>query len=546
MAFSAAFEISVVMLIYGIISIFTSGDVSSVFVLNVLEYAGYNAESNSLGNVPMFTLFFFVVSIFIRLANSYFQIIFSVKQEYLISKSLLNSYVGKDLVWFTNNNSIDLLKNILSEVSIIIYSGLLPIMSIATNSILALFMFIALAYVDPIGTVIVVGVIFLFYLYVSLAFKPSLVKMGSQRFIDNELKFKTINDLFNSIKETKHYNLESFFVKKFKSAALSFCKNQSNSMALAMTPRFMIELIFFGSIITIFVFFANDRNSLEQFVPTISLYLVAGYRVLPAFQSIYSSFSQVQYVYQSSEKIYNDISNISSKKIEGGLNSFSGFKKITLESLSFSYNDGKQVLNNLNYDFYAGKSVSIVGRSGIGKSTFLDVILGLLETNSGRILVDGIEINNNNLLSFRKLISYVPQKSYMLDSSISKNIVFGLNENQIDFYLLKKSAQIACLDDFLDIDSIEDFEMKVGDSGSKLSGGQRQRIGIARAIYRKPEVIILDEGLNAVDQRLERKIIKNIINQGITFIQVSHSQTNNDLMDKIAELSNGELIERAD
>ena len=288
---------------------------------------------------------------------------------------------------------------------------------------------------------------------------------------------------------------------------------------------------------------ANVGNFINA-IPIISLYVFAGYRLIPAFQKIYSSITQLRYSTTPINKLYEDFSQLEKKKLTDSLDKFDLNKKISLKDIVFFYpGASKPLFNGVNLDISAGDSVGIIGSSGSGKTTIVDIILGLLQPQRGSLEIDNKKMNINNISNWQKYVGYVPQNIFLLDDSISNNIALGIEKKKIDQKAIESAAKLADLHNFVINDLPNKYETIIGESGTRLSGGQCQRIGIARALYHQPSVLILDEATSALDIDTENKIMDLIFKIGNhkTIIMITHRINSLKNFKKIISIRDGKI-----
>ena len=278
--------------------------------------------------------------------------------------------------------------------------------------------------------------------------------------------------------------------------------------------------------------FITDRDNIASYLPLLSMYVLALYRLLPSINRILDSYNKILFNFRSLEIIYNDI-NIQTKNL--GNNAIDFNEKIELRNINFGYGN-KEVLSNVNLTIYKGDKIAFIGESGSGKSTLVDLIISLLTPRSGEIYIDSTKLSDINLKSWRKKIGYIPQQVYLFDGSVADNVVFG---RVYDEEKIKYCLKLANIYDFLK--SKDGINTQVGDSGVALSGGQRQRIAIARALYGDPEVLVLDEATSALDNITEQKIMEEIyqISQGKTLLIIAHRLSTIEKCDVIYKIQNG-------
>jgi ABC-type multidrug transport system fused ATPase/permease subunit len=311
-----------------------------------------------------------------------------------------------------------------------------------------------------------------------------------------------------------------------------------------------MEVIAFGGIISVVLYLLASARGFQDALPIIGLFAFAAYRIMPALQNIFASITTIRFYVHSLDVLYEDIYSFEdksytttySKKKFPPLNLK---KELKLEEISFSYpGTRKPVIDNLNLKIYSNTSVAFVGKTGVGKTTIADIILGLLRPSSGRILIDGVEITDENLHEWQKNLGYIPQDIYLLDDTVTRNIAFGVPDEKIDMNIVKSAAQIANIHNFVIEELSNGYQTVVGERGVRLSGGQRQRIGIARALYHNPGVLILDEATSALDGSTENEVFEAINNiaRTKTLIIIAHRLTTVRDCDVIYILKDGKMV----
>ena len=284
--------------------------------------------------------------------------------------------------------------------------------------------------------------------------------------------------------------------------------------------------------------------SFNSAIPILSLYVFACYRLMPALQQIYTSFTKLTFVGPSLDQLHNNFKNLKPFNHSQDKNKLSFNKKIILKNIFFNYpNTSRTALKNINLSIPAKSTVGLIGPTGSGKTTTVDIILGLLEAQKGTLEVDEQVITKYNSRDWRRSIGYVPQYIYLADDSVAVNIAFGVEPNNIDYAAVEKAAKIANLHEFVMDELPKQYQTKIGERGVRLSGGQRQRIGIARALYHNPKVLILDEATSALDNQTEKAVMDAISNlsKNITIILIAHRLNTVKKCDKIYLLEKGEL-----
>jgi ABC-type multidrug transport system fused ATPase/permease subunit len=484
-----------------------------------------------------------VTSILFKAITLYFQTRFIHICDYNFSKRVIENYLHQPYSWFLNRNSSDLAKSILSEVGLVVGGSLAPLMDLMSQIIFCFFIFSLLIYVNPIVTINVILIFGISYLFVYIISKAYIKKIGDIRFEQNRLRFITVSESFGAVKELKLSRSEQIYVEKFSKIAKTFAKANAAASLVSQLPRYFFEIIAFGGAVLLILFFMTQDKNLENVLPVVSLYVLAGYRIMPIMQKAYSNLNSLKFYSSALNNFFDDLKSLQKYNTNNeGQNSLTFDKAITLNNISYKYpNSSKEVLKNIHLTIPARKSLGIAGLTGSGKTTFVDIVLSLLNPQKGTLEVDGQVIDKNNIKSWQSCIGYVPQHIYLADDTILANIVFGNKIINID--RIEEVAKIANLHEFVINDLPEKYQTIIGERGVRLSGGQLQRIGIARALYAKPKLLVLDEATSALDNITEHKIIKAIGNleKDITIIFIAHRFNTIKNCDKVILLNNGEL-----
>jgi ABC-type multidrug transport system fused ATPase/permease subunit len=488
-----------------------------------------------------------IFSILIKALTTYLQIHFSLMREDSIAKRLLKIYLQKPYLWFLNKNSSQIGKNILSEIQQITTGSILPLMNLIAQGSIIICLIGLLIFINLKIAIIAGGTLTIFYLLFFFRFRNFLLRIGRERHAANEMRYRSVLEAFQGYKIMKFKGLEEFYSKKFSTPSFLHAKYNSLSNAVSLMPRFFIEAISFGGMIILILYLLATNNDFKNIAPIIAVYAFAGYKLLPAFQLFYSSYSQLNYYQPSINNLYNDFKNhkeIKNKDILSLENNISFNKQIKFSEVCFSYPDtAKGALKNLNISIPLKSKVGIIGHTGSGKTTTIDLILGLLFPLKGQVTIDDKLLTEKNNIQWQQKIGYIPQNIFLTDDTILSNIAFGIEKKNINIELAEKAAKIASLHDFIISELPNKYHTIIGENGMRLSGGQRQRIGIARAFYNNPEVVILDEATNSLDQFTENQVINSIINsnQNVTLIIITHRINTIKNCDLIYVIEGGEL-----
>ena len=486
-----------------------------------------------------------VISSFIKLMTIYAIYNFTFKREYSISLRLLKGYLNQPYSWFLNQHSADLSRSVLADVREVVGRSILTTIMVISNGFSALLIVSLLVIVDPLSAVLAFIAFGLVYSVLYFFVKNALGNIGTDRLAANTARFKSSNETFSLIKEIKILGKEYFYLSVFDEATKRFTDKETLMQSISALPRYFIEMVVFTSMITIILFNLSDEFILSSIIPMLALYAFAAYRLIPSMQVMFGNITlfkaSVSYLDLISKKYKElDISSpfdTDSKRLH--------FKKnIVLDNVSFRYPEAdKDALSQISLEISSFNIIGIIGSTGSGKTTIVDLMLGLLPLSQGGLYVDGIEIDQENVREWQRSIGYVPQHISLIDESISQNIALGEELDNLNMTSIISAAKVANIHNFIVSDLKEGYETKVGDKGIRLSGGQRQRIGIARALYNKPDVLILDEATSALDGETEKAVMDAVNNLGrkLTIVIIAHRLSTLSKADIVYRLENGKL-----
>ena len=461
-----------------------------------------------------------------------------------LSSQLFKNYLYKDYTFHINRNSSELIKNL--QVEITNFSNfLISIISLITESTLALSVIITLFFIEPLATLIVLLLFglssFLFYQFT----KNITTEWGKIREQIDSKSTKIVIEGLSGIKEVILLGKRSFFENQLENMNTSKASMTSKALTLRQIPRYFLELLSVGSlIIFVFILLIQSKN-VDNIIVTLGIFVAATFRILPSINRILSSLQNIKYYQSSIDVLHKEFEFINNTKdfFIRDIIRLTPNKSIDINQLCFIYPQTKKIiLDNVKLKLKTGTTTGIIGVSGSGKSTLINIIVGLLKPSSGEILIDDNSNIQNNLDSWQNSIGYVSQDVYLTDDSIVSNIAFGIEKEKIDYDLIDKVLGQAQLTDL--IKSLPNgYYTEVGERGVQLSGGQQQRIGIARALYKKPEVLVLDEATSALDTGTENEIMSSVdlLKGKKTIIIVTHRMITLKNCDQIYKLEKGKL-----
>lgn len=442
---------------------------------------------------------------------------------------LLRSYAQRPYSYFLSRNSASMHQRVIDIFSFT-YNVMLPLGEAFSKIILIVLLLAGFFFVQPFAAVGAMVIFGGFYLFVFVVLRPRTraVALG-QEFHTKGFSKSTLQFL-QGIKPIMIHGKESFFIEEALRHSAGMRRFQSQVPIFSNGPRYLIEPIAFGGLVAIVIVLAMQGRPFSDILPNLSVMALVGYRLLPSMSLLYGQMVTIasnSYTLQQLEEeileIEKEISSNEKSSVSQSPLSFT--RDIQIDGISFAYpGSGKNTLENLSLTVTKNESIGIAGASGSGKSTLVDLILGLHTPRKGKILVDGIPLKSQNIMSWREIIGYVPQDIYLLDDTIKANIAFGIPSEEVDEKALLEAVQGAQILDFIEGELPEGFGTVIGERGVRLSGGQRQRIGLARALYHRPQVLILDEATSALDLQTEAAVMQtiNALQGTMTIIAIAH------------------------
>jgi ABC-type multidrug transport system fused ATPase/permease subunit len=485
-----------------------------------------------------------VVSLAFKALTNYAQLRFTLMREYTIGKRLVEGYLHQPYSWFLSRHSSDLGKTILSEVGAVIGGGIMPLMNLIAHGTVAIALLLLLILIDPKLALIVSLTLAAAYAIIFRSTQRLLSRLGSERLTANQARFAVVSEAFGASKEVKVGGLEQAYINRFSGPARTFARHQASAEVIGQLPRYALEAIAFGGMLLVILYSMAQSGNFSSALPIIALYAFAGYRLMPALQQVYAAVTQLRFAGPALDALHADLMSLNPAYPNPSQDAIVLKQAITLNQIQYRYPNAPQpALKSLSLTIPAKSTVGFVGATGSGKTTTVDLILGLLEAQEGAIEVDGQAITEHNRRSWQRAIGYVPQQIYLADDTVAANIAFGLDAKDIDQAAVERAAKIANLHYFVANELPHQYQTTVGERGVRLSGGQRQRIGIARALYHKPQVLILDEATSALDNLTEQAVMEAVHNLGheITIILIAHRLTTVKDCGTIFLLEKGEL-----
>ena len=406
--------------------------------------------------------------------------------------------------------------------------NMLPAMKLIAQGAVAFFLILLLVVANPmaaLGALVLLGGS---YVLVYLVVRKRISRMGHVRKAANMDKYKVAGEAFGGVKDVKLMGLEDSFLRRYERPARRSAEANSLIGVASEVPRNILRAVALGGILAFVVVMLIRGQDMSGMLPVLGLYAFAGMRLLPALQQIYSSATTMRFTVSMLDRVHADLLSLpkgENAKFPAAPEPLPLREKLELRDVSYAYPSAERgALNGLTLSIPALSTVGVVGGTGAGKTTAVDVILGLLRPQEGVVAVDGTPVTDDRLRAWQRSVGYVPQQIFLMDESVAANIAFGVPHKEIDMAAVERAARIAELHDFILRDLPEGYATELGERGVRLSGGQRQRIGIARALYHDPDVLVLDEATSALDNLTERAVMDAVHNLGgkKTIIMIAH------------------------
>ena len=491
---------------------------------------------------------FLLKSVYIIIFN-YFEARFIYNRRYTVSFNLMLSYMQAPYSFHLNKNTAELLRNISQEINVFTNIVITNIIKMAREAIITFAILFFLFIMEPFITLLVLGLSGLgggTFIYLN---KRKMKEYGEEEQMSRMEMIKAVNQGLGGIKDARVLNRENQFIDKFRIEALKSTRLMAYLKFIQQIPKPIIETTAVIGMLLISVFLVWQGRDMAAIIPILTLFAMATVKLMPSIQQLISMYTNLQYNLVSLDPIYYDLKLLeenNSKFVADRKNSDRlRFKtEIELNGISYRYpGSNEQALSNINICIPKGKAVAFVGSSGAGKTTIVDLILGLLEPDEGKINVDGLNIREN-VSAWQKNIGYIPQSIYLSDETLRSNIAFGMKEVDIDDSKVWQAVKLAQLESMVEqlpmgLDTI------IGENGTRLSGGQRQRVGIARALYHDPDVLVMDEATSALDNITERLITEAIesLKGERTLIMIAHRLTTVKNCDKLYFMVEGQIVQ---
>ncbi|WP_066291381.1 ABC transporter ATP-binding protein [Bacillus sp. FJAT-29937] len=556
--FAALFETLGIGLIVPFVEIVTKPSVifehKSLFF--IYELFGFKSTTTFLIFSALLLLLVFVLKNLYLLFFQYIQTRVVLNQQARLSARLYKSYLNKPYTFHLQKNTADLLRNVHEEVRRVLQNIIMSSFLLITEILVITCILVLLLTITPIATIVATillgGSVFLFF----KIFRKKLNELGKKHQVTSGRMIKWINQGLGASKEIKVMGKENFFVSAYTKQSKNDAKINRFRLMLEQTPRLFLETIIVSIVMITMLIVIFQANDASQLVSTMALFAMAAFRLLPSLNRVMAMSTTIRFSLPALEVVYEDLitnqenelphSNLISDPTSNcsNMDMNNNIESIKLANVSFRYpNQTEYSIRDISLSIPIGHSVAFIGQSGAGKTTLIDIILGVLQPEKGKVLVNGKNINDVRSI-WQTKIGYIPQSIFLSDDSIRGNVAFGIDNEQTDDEEVWKALEQAQLKDFVEglPNKLDSF---VGERGIRLSGGQRQRVGIARALYHNPEILFMDEATSALDNETEKEIMKAIdsLKGEKTVIIIAHRLTTIENCDLVYEINNGKLLD---
>ncbi len=532
----------------------------NTWLASVYSWFNFTADSQVLPLVGAFVIVIFYVKSFLSFNAQKYIFRFGYNQQGELSAQLMRAYLSAPYTFHLNRNSADLIQNIINETERFANGFMMPLLTCFSNMIVVLAL-VSLLIATDIMAVVIIGGILVISVALFYRFKDKFGRWGEESSESRTEMIRLINHSLGGLKETKVIGCEFYFEEKMQVQITKFAISISSALIFSNLPRYVVEAFLITFLIGFTLLFITiNRGNTQNLSSVLGIFALASIRLLPAAGNLISAINGLKYHAYTVDKLYLDLKEMetvtTSKKTRSKFNKINVLKaqnsdrltipfgdRITLEKVSYTYpNVAKSSLQEISLAIEKGQSIGLIGKSGAGKTTLVDVILGLLTPQQGDIKVDGVSIYKD-INSWRNLIGYVPQSIFLTDDSLQRNIAFGVDDELIDFARLDRAIAAAQLNEL--VESLpQGLQTMVGERGVMLSGGQRQRVGIARALYHEREVLVFDEATAALDNETEGLVTEAIksLSGKKTMIIIAHRLSTLEHCDLIYMLEQGQIV----
>jgi ABC-type multidrug transport system fused ATPase/permease subunit len=524
---------------------------SNRYLAAIYHSLGFASRDGFLLFLGVAVFLVLVATLVLRALGGWVQVRYAQQRNHTWASRLVGGYLGQPYEWFLNRHSGELTAGVLTEVEQVVNGSLVPALQAVANVLVAACLLGLLLAVDPVlalGAAAVLGGLYGAVVYFSRA---RLRQIGLERRTAGRARFRLLQEALGGVKDVKVGGLERSYALRFAEMSQRFTDTRIASNLISQLPSYAMQGILFGGMLLAVLYLMATHGDFQGALPVVSVFAFAGYRLMPALQAVYNGVVQMRFSEPALDSLCEDLRSV--PPLQDTLARLPGSgagrtplrESVELADVWYTYPEAAHpTLRGVTLRIPARTTAGFVGSTGSGKTTVVDVVLGLLRAQKGSLLVDGVEVTDANIRSWQCSVGYVPQQIFLVDDSVEANIAFGVPATRIDKAAVEWAARIAGLHDFVTQELPAGYATMVGERGVRLSGGQRQRIGIARALYRDPELLILDEATSALDNLTERAVMEAVHNLSgsKTIVLIAHRLSTVRGCDSIHLLEQGEVL----
>lgn len=495
----------------------------------VFDYLGFESPNRFLFFLGGVFFALFLLGLIMRATAFWAQARFANSRMHYISSRVFFGYMCKQYEWFLDKHTSTLATTVLTEVDRTIGKALFPALQLIAHAMIITLILTLLFVIDPVLATSVFFVLGGSYLLIYLFMKGRAVRVGQVTYESNRGRFRATQEALGGIKDLKMKGLEAAFLDRFRAETSRFWRSRVSEQLIGQIPSYVMQGVIFGGMLLVILYLMQVHEQFDRALPVLTMYAVAGYRLMPSLQSGYRNLVSLRNAAPVLDALHRDLQSIGTiPTVKAKLHDSDRMtlkKEIRLSGVSYRYPTADHdAVSDISLVIPRYSTVAFVGTTGCGKTTTVDIILGLLRPTSGMVQVDDTVLTAANARGWQRNVGYVPQDIYLADASITENIAYGVPAKEIDDEAVEKAARIARLHDFVSTELPDGYKTEVGERGVRLSGGQKQRIGIARALYHDPEVLVLDEATSALDNLTEHAVMEAVrqLSRKKTIVMIAH------------------------
>lgn len=548
MFLAAGLQVVSVASIFPFLSVITNPEVVETGWFHVFYSGlGFRSVEQFLGVLALVVFFLVVAANGVVIAQKWLHYKFQHNASHSMAMGLLRTYLHKDYSFFLHRNSAELQKNVVEETHRIATNLLNASLHLISGGLLAIGIIALLLVADPVSTFIVIAVIGGGYVVIYRFIRHKLSNLGQEYVTHNRERHQAALESFGGIKDVKLLGREQALVDRFEPASKGWADGLAKYHVFREMPRYVIETLAMGGLLLVLAVLLLTGQPVAAIIPLMGLFVFAGYRLMPVFKELLAATAAFRFNEALLQLVEDDLDQgPPTLPVEGNaLRSLPFSDSLVLENATFSYpRSSSSVLSGVSVSVPKNSTVAFVGETGAGKTTLVDILLGLYSPVQGRLLVDDVIITGDNVRQWQRNVGYVPQEIFLTDDTVRRNIAFALPDKEIDNNAVEHAAKIAHIHQFIVEELPEGYDTIIGERGVRLSGGQRQRLGIARALYHDPEVLVLDEATSDIDNVTEANITEAIeeLSGMKTLVIIAHRLSTIRNADQIYVLEHGRIV----